>query len=257
MKRRLLQSGFTLIELAIVLVIIGVLAGSFISTLSSRIDNTRRADTRDQLQTIKQALLGYAYTSPGNLPCPDCRSLLACPGGLANDGIEDRVAGGANQGTCSVGNSVGNLPWVTLGLGREDAWGNRYRYWADNSFARDGTGAAPNDRKFDFSDVATGTVLNRINDGSATQVIASQVAAVVFSQGKNGYGAISSSNVVRPAIPADNVDEADNADNNLTFVDRAPTTADAGTDGGEFDDIVIWLPEYELKARMLDAGILP
>ncbi len=251
------QHGFTLIELAIVLVIIGVLAGSFISTLGARIDNTRRAETLDQLEIIKQAMFGYAYSAQGYLPCPDCRNPMGCPGGLPNDGIEDRIAGGPDQGTCSVGNRVGNVPWITLGLGREDVWANRYRYWVDGVFARNGSGAAPNDETFDFADVATGNVLNRTDDGTATQLIASRVVAVLLSQGKNGYGAISSSNVPRPPIPAANIDEQENADNDNIFVSRPPSAADAGTDGGEFDDIVMWIPEYELKARMLDAALLP
>ena len=50
------QSGFTLIELAIVLVIVGVLIGSFVGTLGARIDTTRRAEAEADLEIIKTAL---------------------------------------------------------------------------------------------------------------------------------------------------------------------------------------------------------
>ncbi len=244
------QAGFTLIELAIVLVIIGVLAGSFISTLSSRIDNTRIADTRDELELAKQAMIGYAISQPSPyLPCPDCINAILCPNGTARDGIEDRQV----NGSCSVGNRVGTLPWVTLGLAEKDAWGNRYRYWVDNTFARDGSGAP----SFTLNDSAVGIVERRTNDGTATETLASNVAAVLLSHGKNGFGAISSANTLQPGIPAGNVDEQDNVDLNAVFIKRPPTDEDAATDGGPFDDIVIWIPEYELKAKMVEAGALP
>ena len=63
--------------------------------------------------------------------------------------------------------------------------------------------------------------------------------------------------IARPAIPAGNVDEIENNDANSAFISRAPTDAGAATAGGEFDDIVFWLSDYEIKARMVEAGLLP
>ena len=63
------QFGFTLIELAIVLVIVGLLIGSFIGTLGARIDNTRRAEAQADLEIIKSALLGYALALAARI-CP-------------------------------------------------------------------------------------------------------------------------------------------------------------------------------------------
>ena len=48
-----LQKGFTLIELAIVLLIVGILLGSVIGTLSSRIEATRKSETVDELNEMK------------------------------------------------------------------------------------------------------------------------------------------------------------------------------------------------------------
>jgi hypothetical protein len=44
-------------------------------------------------------------------------------------------------------------------------------------------------------------------------------------------------------------DELENADNNLTFVSRAPSDT--------FDDQVIWIIPSILKSRMVAAGRLP
>ncbi|MBT8440724.1 MAG: type II secretion system GspH family protein, partial [Gammaproteobacteria bacterium] len=66
------QSGFSLIELAVVLVIVGILLGSILGTVGARIDNTRRAETQDALDKIKLSLYGFALSqSPVRLPCPD------------------------------------------------------------------------------------------------------------------------------------------------------------------------------------------
>jgi hypothetical protein len=83
---------------------------------------------------------------------------------------------------------------------------------------------------------------------------------VVISHGKNAYGGISTSSIAKEAIPAANDDEEDNinivvVDDN--FVSRPPTDINAATAGGEFDDILIWIPEFELKAKMVEAGRLP
>ena len=251
------SKGFTLIELAIVLVIISVLVGSFIGTLAKRIDNTRISDTKDELEEIKQALIGYAYRN-GSLPCPDCIGVLCNPGSF-RDGIEDRGTNGADAGQCSVGNQTGFLPWVTLGLARGDVWNTRYRDWVDVTDADNGAGlgsafvmTSPNGagviQEPDYVADATGATLGPL---------ANNVVAVVFSHGKNTFGGRSTDDVIQPAIPAADIDEADNVNNDSNFVDRPPTTSDATTAGGEFDDILIWITEFELKAKMVEAGVLP
>ena len=52
------QHAFTLIEMAIVLLIVGLLLGGLLPTLSSRVEQQRLGDVRKQLDEIEQALLG-------------------------------------------------------------------------------------------------------------------------------------------------------------------------------------------------------
>lgn len=240
------QSGFTLIELAIVLVIVGVLIGSFIGTLGARIDTTRRAETAEDLDRIKTALLGYAYsTGAGShyLPCP-CTANCDTNGGL-NPGQENRGGGGA----CTAVTAVGYLPWGTLGLKPGDSWNTLYSYWVDPDFSDSATA-------FVLADTGSGQVRTRSPNGANTPLVAGNVVAVVYSHGKNTYGGLSVAGDALPAIPAANVDEINNTDNNSEFVSRIPTGPDATTAGGEFDDIVLWITDYEIKARMIDAGML-
>ena len=230
------QKGFTLIELAIVLVIIGVLLGSFVGTLSSRIDTTRYDETRGELEDIKASLIAYAFSVGAGgpyLPCPDADG----------DGISEL--------TCSVAD-FGSLPWVTLGLGAADSWNNRYEYWVKNTYSN--TALA-----FDLSTSANGEIRTRRNDGTlADLLVASNVVAVIYSRGKNGLGAVATDGSVRSSIPlTGHEDEIENSDGGLTFISRPPTYEDDTTDVGTFDDIVIWISEYELKAKMVETGVLP
>jgi len=107
------QRGFTLTEMAVVLVIVALLIGGMLLPLSAQQDIRYVVDTQKQLSDINEALLGFAASkAPPYLPCPDTNG----------DGQEDRAGG-----TCAAGQE-GDLPWATLGLGRQDAWGNAFPY---------------------------------------------------------------------------------------------------------------------------------
>lgn len=245
------QRGFTLIELAIVLVIIGVLIGSFLGTLGARIDTTKRAETKDDLEVIKTALLGYAFSrvdsGEPHLPCPcttDCDIDTTNP--------QAGLQGGRVNGRCNV--EFGYLPWGTLGLKPSDAWNSLYRYWVDEDFSDDGSAAAVN--AIDACDSGSGEIRTRSPDGTGTPLMASNVVAVIFTHGKNGYGGLSVDGLTRPVIPVANLDEDENDDPDSVFVSRTPTPVGATTDGGEFDDIVSWISDFELKARLAKIGLL-
>ncbi|MBT8438303.1 MAG: prepilin-type N-terminal cleavage/methylation domain-containing protein [Gammaproteobacteria bacterium] len=234
------SKGFTLIEMAVVLVIVGLLLGSFIGTFASRIDTTRRDATEKELAEIKQMLIAFAYTKdPPYLPCPDTD--------VPPDGRENR--NGAND--CSAGINVGTLPWIDIGLGHADSWSTRYSYWVNINYARPAGFNLLTSELIGSSSVAT-----RVND-VATGVAVNAVA-VVYSRGKNGLGGVGTDNVSRVAIPAaGHDDENDNADANFNFIFRPSTDEGAATAGGIFDDILVWINSYELKAKMVETGVLP
>ncbi len=245
--------GFTLIELAVVLVIIGILLSGILGTLGSRIESTRKNETKKQLEDIKMALIGYSFVYK-YLPCPDCADATGnCIASVVGDGIADY-----NAGECREEDGVGNIPWVTLGIGKSDSWGTRYRYavqkeYADEGieFALDGVNGPPGSviiREPNFVIDAT---------GGTSQALATNVVAVIFSHGENGYDGTSDNGIARTAIPAANIDEAENTDDDATFYKRPETAVGAAIAGGEFDDILIWISEFELKAKMVEAGKLP
>ena len=240
-------AGFSLIELAIVMVIVALLISGAILPLASTIDRARIAEADRELdERVRGALLGYAASRTLGalyMACPDCR--VACGGSTPNDGIEDRDDAGA----CAV--DVGNLPWVTLGLAESDPWGSRYAYGVTAGFADAAAGFT-----LTVPDLRGKGVF--VEDGAGNSLIGTEgtegAVAVAWSFGKNRHGAISEQGVVQPAPPAANTDENENADGDTVFVTR-PLDLHGGVE--QFDDILVWLSGPEVRAFMVQAGRLP
>jgi prepilin-type N-terminal cleavage/methylation domain-containing protein len=240
------QTGFSLVELAIAIALIGLLLGGILVPVQSRVEERQVRSAQQALENIREAMLGFAAVN-GYLPCPDATS-----GGSSNDGTEN-----FSGSFCSNINGamvVGNVPWATLGVPETvDPWGNRYRYAVIENYAR---------RANPSLMVTLGTFVNgalRIctTSACAAEVIPStgdKAVAVILSHGRNGWGAINSlTNTANSASTS--ADELENSDNDKDFVYRERTAA--GATAGEFDDVVVWLSRPVLMNRMVAAGKLP
>lgn len=119
--------GFSLVEMALVLLIVGLLAAVFLPATNTFLDNNRRKETRAKLEALEQAMVRFVMVNR-RLPCPADGALLP---GDANQGLERPVGGGA----CTPPTQInGVAPWRTLGLSQgdaTDAWGTlvTYRVW--------------------------------------------------------------------------------------------------------------------------------
>lgn len=240
------DSGFTLIEMAIVLAILALFIGTGLSLLSAELEQRHIQDSHERLSDAREMLLGYALSHTAindarpYLPCPDARpGTSVSAGNAANDGQEDRNAA---TGACDI--QEGNLPWVTLGLTpQSDAWANRLRYRVSANFSNRNAGMQ----------LTYSGDINVLDAASSGNSIALDVPAIILSHGKNGMGAINTAGHPNP-IPT-GVNEIANADITVDFVSRTPTST--GTAGGYFDDQVIWLSQYVLFNRLVQAGRLP
>lgn len=226
--------GFSLIEMAVVLLVITLLLGGLLVPFSTQVEQRRIAETQKALEEIKEALLGFAVAN-GRLPCPDTN----------NDGVADACAAGNESG--------GGLPWATLGTGSADAWGNRFHYRVTNLFTVVGN--------FPLGTNGTLSICSAAGCPAAGTSIAQNIPAVVVSHGRNGYGAINANNAagnmttIPCAPPACSGDEAENMNADNNYVSRTLTAVNTGA--GEFDDLVVWLSPNILFNRMVAAGRLP
>ena len=215
------QQGFTLLEMAVVMVVLGLILGGILIPLSTQMEKQDRDATQSVLEEIQEALIGYTMTN-GRLPCPD----------TDGDGIIDMA------GTCT--NVQGTIPWVDLGVGKNDALGRPFTYRVTGSFAdnTDGTGCgiATVGVSFELCSVADINIL----DAATGNPVANQIPAIVIAHGKNWATTTSA-------------DENENSDTNTTFVDRRPAIKAPPT----FDDQVIWISPNVLKNRLVSAGRLP
>jgi type II secretory pathway pseudopilin PulG len=264
--------GFTLVELAVMLLIVGLVLGSMLLTVSAQIDQSNRSETLRRLENAKELLLGFAIVN-GRLPCPARSAPVAAPpvpaGNEMLDAASDCIGDGVtdNYGGAAAGVTLGLLPARAIGFQPVDAqgfgldaWGNRLRYAVARNVANCAT--APTLPHFT-------NATNLKNNGIACQpsdlLVCSQaqpgatcalgtpvtnqnvVAAIVLSTGKNGGSGPQGAN------ETENVDGGGNVD--PVFVSRPPDPA--GAAGGEFDDLLSWIPAGLLYSRMIAAGVLP
>ena len=105
--------GFSLVEMAMVLLVVGVLAALFLPATNTMMDNNRRKETRTKLEALESAITRFVMTT-GRLPCPADGSLAP---GNANYGRELRTAA---TGVCTA-ITTGVVPWLTLGVAHANA----------------------------------------------------------------------------------------------------------------------------------------
>ena len=125
-----MSPAFTLIEMAIVLLVIGIALTMLLAGGRVILDTQKRQSVRTQLDAIDTALANFVAVNK-RLPCPANGALMS---GMANAGVEVVVAG-----NCSPASQVnGVLPWSTLGLTEADAsdpWFARFTYRVDPTLA--------------------------------------------------------------------------------------------------------------------------
>lgn len=238
------QAGFTLVEMGIVLMIVALLLGGLLPTITSQVEQRHENDTRKQLDEIQQALIGYAIIK-GRLPCPASSS---------TNGQEDPTNG---TGACTHAHDQNSyVPAVTLGLSGadskgliEDAWGNPIRYavadGSSNAFTKSISGIG-------ISNISSSSIANldvcstASSSGSSCSVsnstLTSNAIAVIYSTGKNGAnGGTAADEAENPNV--------NSADSDRVYVSHTPSST--------FDDMVIWLSPNVLVNRMVSAGKLP
>lgn len=225
--------GFSLLEMAIALVILSLMMGWLMTPLKVQYGLQKYQQTEQRLYTAQQALLGHALIYH-YLPCPD--------NDQPPDGWENVLS---NQ---SCASDEGVLPWQQLGIVATDAWGRYFRYRADSTFTH-------HSQWFSVSAAESASNIQVTSDTGAATSVPSRPAAIILSHGENGLGGIQSvSGGGAYVMPApSHVDERENADGDLAFVDQAQQQ----TGTAVFDDRLIMLSPKVLIQQMVQAQRLP
>jgi len=214
------NKGFTLIEIAIVMVIIGLLTGAGISLVGTLTTRKNRIEVVEYLRQAKEALITYANVN-GTLPLAD----------TDGDGVGDSAT------------KRGALPALVLGINPTDAHKRAIAYQINSTLATDRTTSCYHLRTAISGSPPPGlpgnpTVVDA--DGSPT---AFPVAAVLVSAGP--------SDADRDGNVFDDMTgtfSGDNRDGLPNYIRAAPT--------GTFDDLVIYIGSAELCGAICEFLVL-
>jgi prepilin-type N-terminal cleavage/methylation domain-containing protein len=269
------QHGFSLIEIALVLVIVGLALGGIMAAFGPQLERKQISDTQERMKQASDAILAFAMVN-GRLPCP-----AALPTGVpaAQRGFSDPQ--NPVNGACT--NFDGFVPSRTLGLDGQgvsgasegivqDAWtgGLRYRISATsysgggnapvsvncaggcfpltqfdgirNAYYANGNPApvAPTTPPAGLLQICT-TATNVTVPPCGGAAILANAAFVVWSTGRNG-------------VAGGGADENKNLDADVIYV--VHERRDANGAGGEFDDLLLWQTTNSLVSSMTRSGVL-
>lgn len=226
------ERGFTLIELAVALVIISIMTGSLLGSMRVYLEQRDVQQTEKQLEQVLDALYGYTLVH-GNLPCPSTES----DPNASDYGAEDpRNA----SGDCPALASDGILPWKTLGLAQPyDSWG-----------------APRTDALSPWDGYLRYRVAVEFSDSTAPIRLDTEQSAIAFLRIRNETDTADLTDIKgRPP-------QAPVAIVYSTGPDRTPNGRNAAYDliyqGGtrteQFDDITLWMARPTLLAKLVSAG---
>lgn len=247
--------GFTLIELAVVIAIVGLLVAGAVTGFSAVRTNTKIKETHRAIASAEMLLRSFVARN-SRLPCPADPTLAP---GNANYARESNTGGGGTA--CAAARQIGatgafwgTLPAMDLGaVPREitDGWNNQFYYvvvgnaalanslnngmWAQD----DGT------NELELWDKAD-------NDASlpARQRLVDRGVVALISAGANGSGAYTLGGSRLPVAVATALAENDNQDADIFFATRDYSESDATP----FDDIVRVYTDDDIILPLAEIG---
>ena len=254
--------GFTLIELAIVLAIVGLLTGGFLKAWAAHLVQQRINTTQSNADAVKSALINYIARN-NRLPCPAIAGLAP---GAAGYG-QEAATPGVCTGTTIIGVAPniaarGIVPWLSLGMASDaasDGYNNRMTYQVTQSTTHltattlaglRGTLSLHADTPIALGLTPTGNQINGCNVTVGDNSCNGFAVVVILSHGANRLGGFSETGAALAAPTS--ARELQNAGNNNAFVRSEYST----NDGNYFDDIVLVLSPDDLLGPPVKDGAI-
>jgi prepilin-type N-terminal cleavage/methylation domain-containing protein len=233
------SAGFSLVELAVVLVIMSLVLTMGLGALNAQMLMGNQSITKKRQEIIKDALISYLGAQK-RLPC-----------------AEDSSSGGVT-GLEECPNTFGTVPFVTLGISREtatDGTGNLFTYAVSSQSPAPNCATTPTAIDWKqtpcFGEGKSGGFV--VNDGTfATPTqLTNQAIAVVVSHGSNGLGAYAVQGT-RNANPA-TCEEGQNATLAVGTCSLAANTFYKGERDGN-DDVLVFVTSTEAINALVRQG---
>lgn len=205
------QKGFSLVEMAIVVIIAGFIFAPLMAVFIQKDRDDRRVENAENDELIVKSILFFAKRN-GRLPCPAAAN--RAPDLHDNFGREN-----FEDNNCPAG--TGYLPVADLGIPFEmaaNSYGWKYRYAVTPNMARRNSGF-------------------RLNQAPGLTVNGQAVPFVLINPGEDGKGSESMDGITNALGCAGGAD-ATNCGNDTAYTDRLPSTNLDPLDGDYFDDKV-------------------
>ncbi|HBR67983.1 MAG TPA: hypothetical protein DEA55_01240 [Rhodospirillaceae bacterium] len=248
------QKGFSLIELSLALIIIGLLATPFLYQYNTYTNRRVKEQTSLSQMTIARAVSDFVDAN-GRYPCPTpytrdedatdhgrefCPPAIPVPG-TCNGGICRATGRDANAAGGPDPVLIGAVPYASLNIPYEmalDGWKRKITYAVSERMANGSI------TPFDDTQGAI-SIVESDGDNLAPNAIVGSQPYLLVSHGDNGAGAYSTSGVlVAPCPAAVNGRERENCDNDADFETPGLDATGAGlrtlVAGAQYSDDVVY-----------------
>ena len=238
------RAGYTLIEMAMAIAVLGMLTGMLMSMMTGQHEAEALKAEKKHLKLLDEAL-AYHVKLRGRLPCP---ANPALPETDANFGREDCTLATVAGASANEDIYFGMVPTRSLALADRhlyDAWGNRTGYVVIAPLTVDAA-------SFNAYTTSEDTGVIHITDAAGnptTQQLPDYVVAYsLISYGKDKKGGYNRVGAMTTACAAGSLDSAncDNADNTLVDAEIADTRFAATY----YHDMLRWRDLAQLRAAV-------
>ncbi len=241
------NNGFTLVELAVVLVIFSVMLASILGFIPTLQKENEIANVKERLDKI-QAAIDTFYSQNGYIPCA---ARIDDAPATANFGIATDCSAAFVVGTTEIAGAtsnedlrIGAVPTRTLNLPDDfmyDSWNTRIAYVSVKQLSQTSalytayTSLQPDIIRIED---ASGNRIHQANSATYSNV----VAYTVISFGPNNKGAVNYLGTINPIVACSDGRDVENCDNDIIFVDALYDSSVSGY----FDDFVRWKTKQQI-----------